>query len=74
MSRMKYIMLEHGPVIFSEAYVHSEMAQGRRVLSAGFVNINEEGKFYAYGESISLDIKSDPRDSDLINKEFHSEW
>lgn len=71
MNRMKYIMLDYGPVIFSEGYTHAEMAAGREVSSAGFVTINENGKFYAYGESFSLGIKSNPRDSERINKEFN---
>ncbi len=67
---MKYIMLEGGPVIFTEAYTHIEMAAGRRVLSAGFVRLDSDGKFFTYGESFSLGIKSDPEDSERINREF----
>ncbi len=66
---MKYIMLDCGPVIFTEGYSHAEMAAGRKVSSAGFVIITN-GRFYAYGESFSLGIKSGRMDSELINKEF----
>ena len=73
MNRMKYIMLDYGPVIFSEGYTHAEIAAGRNVSSAGFVSVDQNGKFHAYGDSFSLGLKSHPRDSKLINKAFNVE-
>lgn len=68
----KYIILdERLPIIFPEMMTHADVAQAlghHRVTSAGFVNINKEGKYNAYGESFSLSIKSTPEDSALINR------
>ena len=66
MSKLKYIMTNRGPVIFSEALLHKDVAEGlKEISSAGFVYITwdeEEQKFLSkpHGESISLKIKSDP--------------
>ena len=73
MNRMKYIMLDYGPVIFNECYTHAEMAAGREVSSAGFVQVDENGRFHTYGESTSLGVKSNPEDSKRINKDFNVE-
>lgn len=62
------------PVLFTEANTHREIAGGRNVTSAGFVSliINEHGNIeaHAYGESISLGLKSDNKDSAILTMMF----
>lgn len=72
---MKYIREKSTIVIFSDDLVHAEVAKQLRMKpdSAGFLSIevvDEKGGTRArcYGESISLDIKSDPeKDSELAD-------
>lgn len=64
---MKYIITEAGEVVvFSPTIGHDHMASciGQKVRSAGFVN----DKWTAYGESISLGIKSAPNDTEFIKR------
>lgn len=69
---MKYIIVSPRglklPIIFSEAINHSEVAKGfSKVDSAGFVIIDydTDKKHFTckcYGESLGLNIKSNPED------------
>ncbi len=73
--KVKYIMLDDCmPVIFGEYLVHADVAQQLRssgqVTSAGFVGIGGAGQLYAYGESISLNMKPNLNDSKTLNKVF----
>ena len=69
---MKYIQLEYaGYIIFDKSQKHSDMAKKfplDKVISAGFINLNIEGKEHiqCHGESTSLGIKSDPYDEDML--------
>lgn len=68
MSMCKYLVFnETFPVLFFSGWSHESIAillgPLREVTSAGF--IDEEGQ--AYGESVSLNIRSDPEDTILIN-------
>jgi hypothetical protein len=70
---MKYILFEDaGYVIFEGGTKHSTMVYkypNDKVISAGFVNINdtaEESALSCYGESQSLDIKSDEKDTEYL--------
>ena len=72
--QMKYVVVDNGlydlPVIFPETVLHNEMAFkiGGMPLRAGFVKVRD-GEVICYGESISLDLKSDPvEDAKLISR------
>ena len=70
------------PIIFDQTIGHLNMAQNivdpnrwategelkQSILSAGFVIINPDGGVQCYGESVTLEIRSQEGDSDLINK------
>lgn len=73
----KYIIYDTGmnvvPVIFSELQTHAEVAQAfyahNKVIGAGFVFIDKDGKYACYGESVSLKVKSrGEEDSKFLNK------
>lgn len=77
MRRTKYIVGEvadtycmvTAAIVFPESLTHKLIAE--RVLtgpahSAGFCYIDGEGKAVAYGESVSLNLKSRPEDATLI--------
>jgi hypothetical protein len=61
----KYIVVDNAGlksmVIFGPEWQHDVVAKslGRKVLSAGFIDI-ESDAVLAFGESVSLDIKSNP--------------
>ena len=60
---MKYIKTnELSIVIFSPSLTHADMAKrlGGEILSAGFVDME---KRECFGESVSLNLKSDPMDT-----------
>lgn len=76
--KLKYVMFEDrnlGPVplVFPTVLVHADVARryGGKVVSAGFVQVSEDAlgrpEFHCYGESISLNVKSDPKDSKILN-------
>lgn len=64
----KYIITNEGPVMFSSAMVHADVARGigRDVLGAGFAQFYVDGdqedddtiSVRCYGESLSLGVKS----------------
>jgi hypothetical protein len=81
---MKYIMYENEeghsiPMLFAEDIVHSDFARRTRssvcrlgnysVVSAGFVWLNSDGVVVG-GESTSLDLKSQYKDTDIIRNEL----
>lgn len=62
--KKKYIVFRDGTVkVFSKDEIHSWVAGGKEVVSAGFYDGEK-----AYGESTTLGVKSRPEDIDLINK------
>lgn len=71
---MKYIILEREslvyndvPVLFPEAGDHSYVANGRPVVSAGYVQIDFENRTcHAYGRSVSLKTEARPEDSQML--------
>lgn len=76
---MKYIVFEEDGlediVIFSKLVNHSDMASriGKKVLGAGFVRLGMDTASdhivgVCHGESISLNMKSRPEDSILLNR------
>lgn len=81
---MKYIIGEikgksvscFGPVIFPEWCDHKQTAAKlgiTNIQSAGFIDIDMDGKVRCYGESISLDIRSNPYDNPIIQKMFQDD-
>lgn len=80
--KAKYIIVEVEelpyPVVFSELIKHSDMSKitiravfngEGKVIGAGFVYVDERGRYVCYGESTSLDVKSrGVEDSDILNK------
>lgn len=62
----KYVMLEYGPVLFTDCYNHSDMKKIGAVKSAGFfyTQANPDAEYgldvICHGESISLGIKAQP--------------
>lgn len=75
----KYIIfdseLSYVPVVFPSHVQHNSMAMmlGQWAPdTAGFVRIDEQGNVIAYGESVSLKLKSDPvRDNKLLAQLFN---
>jgi hypothetical protein len=61
---MKYINVTaggmRGLVLFPEYLCHADVACGRQVHSAGFVDLDA---MVCYGDSVSLGIKSSPHDT-----------
>jgi len=74
--KMKYIIFDKYDVImFPEYWDHAETAygfQGKTPTSAGFCNLYNDG-VCAYGESVSLRLKSNKDDSLIINKQLGNE-
>ena len=73
--KLKYVLGVYGPVIFPETYVHSDIAKGIKcpIKSAGFLYIDwnekeERLESKPFGESTSLELKSQPDDKEKIDK------
>ena len=68
--KSKYVILDSGPIVFSEMLQHADVARalGTEVYGAGFCCIVDD-KYVCYGESISLKMKADPeKDSAKLNR------
>lgn len=77
MYKAKYIIANGCAIVFSAAITHKDLARGMKVESAGFVVFRSENdgcdwvvKAHAFGESVSLDIKSREIDSDIITRQI----
>jgi len=84
MVNSKYIIVDEAglevPVVFGPLLQHSQVAGGRKVISAGFCHSRiiaaEEHpafdiyvlKWETWGESISLSKKSRPEDAEILSK------
>lgn len=77
----KYIIVDGIAIVFCDALGHNDVARAfnnKNVESAGFVRFairkdeydNDEVFVKAYGESVSLRIKSREEDSDLITRQI----
>ena len=74
----KYIVFDTGlddcPIIFPNTVTHSTVAMTFSAwmpLSAGFVKVNDDGSLTAYGESVSIKLKSNPKtDNKILAKMF----
>ena len=76
---MKYVMAkkegEAIPVIFSQAFTHSSIAErlgfsSKELVSAGFISLDAAGNIICFGKSLSLHMRSRPEDSDIITREL----
>lgn len=74
--KLKYIVVynEFGrkaTIVFSELLTHKQVAGVQQVLSAGFVSVDYDNReVYAYGESVSLGIKSSDEDAKMLGEIF----
>lgn len=74
MNNTKYVVLDYMgfdtmfifPAFVTHSYFVREFANVK-VVSAGFLEIRD-GKVKAFGESVSLNVKSHPRDSRIAEK------
>jgi hypothetical protein len=73
--KSKYIIVDNGswdiPIVFGDIMPHNTLAKGVRgtVVGAGFCYITDEGKYFCYGRSESLNIDSRGEvDSKFLNK------
>ncbi len=64
-------------IIFSEGAIHSDIGdaisavhRGSIAASAGFVHITGDGKIRAFGQSVSLDLRTHEHDSHYLAKLF----
>ena len=60
--------------VFSDLETHLDVAaeSGIEPVSAGFVGMDANGKPFAYGESLSLNIKSDKCDTPILRLMWHN--
>ena len=77
--KTKYITIKHPRyahetlIMFPEFITHEDFFNDLdvhgEIVSAGFIVITD-GEFICHGESVSLDVKSRPEDSALVNDMF----
>jgi hypothetical protein len=79
LSTAKYVIIDGCAIVFSAAIQHKDMVgYNQKATSAGFVHFVTEKDNYgdtiiaakAYGESISLGVKSDEDDSRIITRQI----
>jgi hypothetical protein len=76
LSAAKYIIVDGCAIIFSAAIQHKDMVgHNERATGAGFVRFyfdekEDEIKVKAYGESVSLGIKSQEGDSAILTRQI----
>ncbi len=70
--RLKYIRTNYGIVLFSDVFAHNTMRPTGGLISAGFcsISVNTAGDMYVecWGESVTLDLKSNKEDAFEIEK------
>ena len=72
MNVLKYVRFDNNEILlFPKVMVHRDVANGYcrgKPVSAGFCYFNEnEGKWEVYGRSESLDLDSNPKDTNLLD-------
>jgi hypothetical protein len=70
----KYVMTEQGPILFTDAFAHSDF-RGANPTSAGCFLFSpssngEEISVAVFGESFTLNLKSNESDADKIKHAF----
>lgn len=68
----KYIIIvnETGmevPIVFSPLISHEDMVSKKLVKSAGFCELDNQGRWSAHGWSDTLNLRSRPQDADILN-------
>lgn len=74
---LKYIRVSSGFITFAEPMMHKEIRFHEEPISAGFYYLKiEDGEIFAkcYGDSISLNLRSKPEDSELLTKQMSGQW
>lgn len=70
--KSKYIIVRCSgmevPLVFSPMLIHAEVARGSKVRSAGFCELNDQGKWVVDGHSTSLKMHSRPEDAVILNR------
>lgn len=70
--KSKYLIFESGDieavVVFSSILLHQDVAGRRKIKSAGFCALDNNGNWVAYGESVSLNCRSRPEDAEILNQ------
>jgi hypothetical protein len=56
------------PVVFSQLLVHKDVAGRRKVRSAGFCELDANGRWVASGHSSSLNLSARPQDAEILNR------
>lgn len=68
---MKYVIVEDWEcelaILFNEIIKHDSVANGRKIISAGFCSIVNDS-VAVWGESTSLKLKFRPEDAEIIQK------
>jgi len=72
MKRLKYIIFKDDVAILFPIFLdHSNMVNGFIPQSAGFAEIDcSTSKIFAFGESMTLKLKSQPEDSEILTRTF----
>jgi hypothetical protein len=69
----KYVKTKDGTIIIFQAPIlHSKMRHIADIVSAGFICFGRIGisQCKCYGRSESLDLESDPKDTEIANKQL----
>lgn len=71
---LKYIVMADGFAwqMFPGHLEHADVAAGRPVRSAGFIQFREDDTVECYGKSVSLSIGPDPDDEKLLSIYFRA--
>ena len=74
MSKQKYVRLKDYKeiIVFPDTIQHNEFKNWNPI-SAGFCYIEDNGTVKCFGESVSLDLKSLPEDSEILRKQLFDE-
>lgn len=71
MKKHKYVRKDLGFIIFPETFNHGDFGNKSNIISAGFCLIDTKlEQCICSGESISLNIKSLPEDSEKMTNQF----
>ena len=69
--KSKYVIFEYdgeeAVVVFSPFIQHLEMAGDYKIKSAGFCELNVDGRWMVSGASESLECRSKPQDVEILN-------
>ena len=70
--KSKYVIIRHAgmelPIVFSSFLLHENIAGQRQIESAGYCELDVTKKWITGGISSSLNLKSRPKDSNILNE------